>query len=179
MNLFVDIETTGFDYFRNDIISIAMILRGDQEECFRKTYYLKPESKKFWSAKAEEIHKISFNEACSFPAPLDTYNQILTDLSKHFEPHNYVKFVCHARNMFDLKFIHCKLNLVDKLFDFRKYVSSSNYLSTIDLAKDKLPHLDNFKLNTVCKYLDIKLDHHEAMSDANACCEIYQRLRHD
>jgi len=41
-----------------------------------------------------------------------------------------------------------------------------------DVAKKLWPTLINHKLNTVCDHLSIKLNHHEALSDALACAEI-------
>ncbi len=43
---------------------------------------------------------------------------------------------------------------------------------TVKLSRQLCPELTNHKLNTVCAYLDIKLDHHNALSDALACAEI-------
>lgn len=43
---------------------------------------------------------------------------------------------------------------------------------TVQLAKRKLPHLHNHKLNTVAEFLDIELNHHEALSDARAAAQI-------
>ena len=44
---------------------------------------------------------------------------------------------------------------------------------TLRLAREKWPALSNHRLNTLCDYLSIDLDHHEALSDAVACARIF------
>lgn len=50
------------------------------------------------------------------------------------------------------------------------------HLCTVKLSKKHLPFLYNHKLNTVCDYFDIQLDHHEALSDARGCAQIVLHL---
>ncbi len=47
-----------------------------------------------------------------------------------------------------------------------------NYYCTVKMARKVWPDLENHKLNTVSQYLDIKLNHHEASSDARAAALI-------
>lgn len=46
------------------------------------------------------------------------------------------------------------------------------YLCTVRLGRRCYPQLPNHRLNTLCAYLDISLDHHQAGSDSRACAEI-------
>ena len=46
------------------------------------------------------------------------------------------------------------------------------YACTCRMGKRLLPQLPNHKLNTLCDYLGIGLDHHHAGSDSRACGEI-------
>jgi DNA polymerase-3 subunit epsilon len=41
-----------------------------------------------------------------------------------------------------------------------------NYIDTVEIARRMWPFLPNHRLNTVCEYLGIELNHHEALSDA-------------
>ncbi|MGL4292681.1 MAG: 3'-5' exonuclease [Bacteroidales bacterium] len=50
------------------------------------------------------------------------------------------------------------------------------HLCTVKLAKQQLPFLYNHKLNTVCDYFNIELDHHEALSDARGCAKVLLNL---
>lgn len=47
---------------------------------------------------------------------------------------------------------------------------------TVKLAKKSLKHLPNHRLNTVAEYLDIPLNHHDALSDARAAAMIMLQL---
>jgi len=49
------------------------------------------------------------------------------------------------------------------------------YFCTVELTRKLYPHLQNHKLNTVCEYMGISLNHHEASSDARACGLIVQK----
>ena len=46
------------------------------------------------------------------------------------------------------------------------------YLDTVAISRKMYPELYNHKLNTVCQYLDIDLNHHNGKSDALACLMI-------
>ncbi len=44
---------------------------------------------------------------------------------------------------------------------------------TLQCARIRWPDLENHRLDTVSEFLAIELDHHEALSDAMACAQIY------
>lgn len=46
------------------------------------------------------------------------------------------------------------------------------YACTCQMSRKLLPQLCNHRLNTLCDYLDLRLDHHHAGSDSRACGEI-------
>ena len=46
------------------------------------------------------------------------------------------------------------------------------YACTCQMSRRLLPRLPDHKLNTLCEYLDLELDHHRAGSDSRACGEI-------
>ena len=52
----------------------------------------------------------------------------------------------------------------------------TEYLCTCRLAKRVLPHLGNHKLDTLCSYYRLELDHHQADSDALACAQLLLQL---
>lgn len=45
-------------------------------------------------------------------------------------------------------------------------------IDTVEIARKVYPHLPNHRLNTVCNYLEIPLNHHEALSDARGAALI-------
>ena len=52
----------------------------------------------------------------------------------------------------------------------------TEYLCTCRLAKCVLPQLCNHKLDTLCRYYRLELDHHQADSDALACAQLLLRM---
>ena len=72
-------------------------------------------------------------------------------------------------------------------FDMRVLKASLEYyriasdlppaICTCRLSRKKLPELPNPRLNTVSDYLDIPLNHHDALSDARAAALIMLKLK--
>lgn len=52
--------------------------------------------------------------------------------------------------------------------------TEAEYLCTLQIARRVLKSLPNRRLNTICDYLGISLDHHNAGSDSDACAGILQ-----
>lgn len=48
----------------------------------------------------------------------------------------------------------------------------ADYACTVQMGRRQYPRLPNHKLNTLCAYLDIPLEHHRAGSDSRACAEL-------
>lgn len=48
----------------------------------------------------------------------------------------------------------------------------ARYACTCAMGRACYPELSNHKLNTMCAYLDLNLDHHNAGSDSRACGEL-------
>lgn len=65
---------------------------------------------------------------------------------------------------FDLRVLSSCLH--DYHIDWKPQVT---YLCTCRMGKRVYPYLQNHKLNTLCDYLALDLDHHNAGSDSRAC----------
>lgn len=66
--------------------------------------------------------------------------------------------------------------------DLPKFLNSKNsnmICDTLQLARETLPNIDNYKLNTLCEYFNIELNHHNALSNAKACLDLFHHLRGD
>ncbi len=83
-------------------------------------------------------------------------------LSKYFFD---AYFVAHNAD-FDMKVFKscCQAN--------RLPIPNMQYFCSVRLARRFFPYLENHKLNTCANYLDIELNHHNALSDAEACALI-------
>jgi len=62
------------------------------------------------------------------------------------------------------------LNAMCDVYGLKRF--TNKYLDTVIIARKVYPELYNHKLNTVCEYLDISLNHHNGKSDAFACLMI-------
>lgn len=52
------------------------------------------------------------------------------------------------------------------------------YIDTLKLSRQHLANMYNYRLDTVCKRLKVKLKHHHnALDDARACGEVYAKLK--
>ncbi|MBR5731451.1 MAG: 3'-5' exonuclease [Firmicutes bacterium] len=47
-----------------------------------------------------------------------------------------------------------------------------DYVCTVQMGRRVYPRLENHRLDTMCRHLDIPLDHHRAGSDAEACARL-------
>ncbi|WP_052181011.1 3'-5' exonuclease [Alistipes sp. ZOR0009] len=71
---------------------------------------------------------------------------------------------------FDKSVLRQSLEVYDRVCpDFEFYCSHK-------IAKSLMPDLFNYRLSTVCEVLDIRLNHHEAQSDADGCANIILTL---
>ncbi len=104
------------------------------------------------------IHHITYEDVENAPGFLHVYRI----LSKYFFD-SY--FVAHNAQ-FDMNVFRscCIANDLP--------VPNLKYFCSVHLARKFFPYLDNHKLNTCSDYLNIELDHHNAMSDAQACAMI-------
>lgn len=50
------------------------------------------------------------------------------------------------------------------------------YIDTVQAARNIYPHLPNHKLNTLCSYLGIQLNHHDSGSDSRATAELFLNM---
>ena len=169
MKIFCDVESTGFSPWSNSIIACAMI-KIDGDTVSKLITYGAPESIHQWGDKAEEIHGIPLVKAVRFQHHSLMLNEILDFIDKPVS-----EFWYHGKGKFDYKFLLAAFCKINRPYDFIRLVDISRVKSTAQLAKESL-QLPNFKLNTVCDYYNIELNHHEVFSDAKACYQIWRRL---
>lgn len=53
-----------------------------------------------------------------------------------------------------------------------EWKASARYVCTCQMGRKCYPQLPNHRLNTLCDYLGIGLEHHQAGSDSRACAEL-------
>jgi DNA polymerase-3 subunit epsilon len=65
--------------------------------------------------------------------------------------------------------------LYSTAYHFNMELPAFNWVCTVDVSRVTWPDLENHKLSTVARHLEIPLNHHDAASDAEACANIYLR----
>jgi DNA polymerase-3 subunit epsilon len=174
LKLAVDLETTGFHKYKNEVIEIGAVEILENKTLGRSFQaYLKPTRMQYYGG--EEAHGISAKKALKFPSRRETlikFLEFLVPIKDYFS----LEFIQHADNNFDFDFLkNCFIeeSLHDSFFTAFDY---NKTFSTLDLARKKLD-IKSKSLPDVCNYLDIRMErHHSALSDAMACAQIYCKL---
>jgi DNA polymerase III alpha subunit (gram-positive type) len=176
---FVDIETTGLDYFRNEILVMSISFCDySLNEVDSVLIKFKPQNLSSWSMEAQSVHKITKEQAMAFQDAKISWKMFFDFISCYG---NNSPLVCHAKwfNLyFDSAFINAQCFLMDKLYQKRKFVSDKT-LSTHTIAKhlrrvSSVASTEKLSLDALCKVHNIKLDHHNAESDRQACQALFK-----
>ena len=171
MKIFFDVETTGFDYLRNDIISCSMIKTDDSLNIREKLYETaRPEFNEFYSTNAEEIHGFNKREMRKFQSQESFVDKII----KFFGQELY-NLVSHTNNNFDYRMLLGSFLKVGKPHKLQ-YALIKNE-STIKLGRNA-----GYKKNSLDLWADrinFTLDHHNAESDTLCCYNVYKYLTKD
>ena len=187
--LFVDVETTGIDYQKNDIWQIAAIMEIDGQEVDSINLKFQPPKDIIVDPEIFKTCKITNDELFSFPMNSDeAYEALVEFLNKHisrFDKEDKA-FICGYNSTFDIQFLRqffIKHN--------NNFYGSYFYPGSLDLMvlcleflKDIRQHLPNFKLETLYQVFtkmnlikEIDGNAHDAFFDIKATKEIYNLLR--
>jgi len=154
-----DVETPNHN--NNSLCSIGLVHVEDGLVTFQKEYLVNPEADFDFSNVL--IHGIT--EEMVYNAP--TFPQIWKEIAPFFDglliAHNAV---------FDLSVIKASL------FRHDLFIPEMYYVCTVLLARRHIPRerYGSHRLNDLSRGLGITLDHHHALSDADACREIFEHL---
>jgi DNA polymerase III epsilon subunit-like protein len=181
---FVDLETTGLDAWQNETITLSMSVCDlkERKQLDEIELQFRPEAMQFWGDKAEEVHRITKSRALTFP-PRDEGRKKLLSFFEAYKLETPQLICCHAlsfkgQGLFDWNFLRREFDKVEMNYELDKYFHDVH--STVNFAKELQKkgkiNLENNKLDTICRYFDIPLDHHDAKSDRLACQEIYWRF---
>ncbi len=155
-----DIETTGFSPEKNRIIEIGAVKVVDGQITDKFSSFVNPDVPIPF-----EIEQLTgINDNMVLPAP-----RIDAALPDFLEFCGDSVLVAHNA-AFDISFI--SHNAIRLNLEF-----SPTVLDTVALARHLLPSLNRFKLDTVAKALNIRLEsHHRAVDDAGATAEIFAKF---
>jgi DNA polymerase-3 subunit epsilon len=158
----IDFETANSQ--RSSPCEIGLVKVENFEIVDRKSYLIKPRDN-YFDFYNTFLHGIDESMVENEPEFDVIYNQ----LKPYFESY---PIIAHNAS-FDISVLRHTLDLYDIEYP------ETNYSCTYQMAREAFKGLFSFKLDSVCNYLGIKLDHHRALSDAEACAEVAIRIFQD
>ena len=155
----IDFETANSKRYSACEIGIVKVV--DYKICEKKSFLIRPKDNYFeWMN--TQIHGIDENRVKNEPE----FDKIYPKLREDF---NNFPIVAHNAS-FDISVLRHTLDLYDLPYPKTKYSC------TYQMSKAKLSGCLSYRLDSICSFLNIDLDHHKAISDANACAEIAIKL---
>ena len=151
--LAIDFETA--DYGADSACALGMVSIEDGVVAWRGSYLIRPPRRRFVFT---YIHGLEWNDVKNAPA----FSDLIPEISKRILESN---FIAAHNAAFDRKVLlscYARAGVQPPCF---------NTICTVRLAKKELGFA-RAPLTTVCGELGIELNHHEALSDANACAQI-------
>jgi DNA polymerase III epsilon subunit-like protein len=175
MQLVFDIETSGFDPIRNDIVSMCALVIDDNLNILGEFYELvAPEFNEFYSQDAEKIHGLSRRLLSRQQNPIAFLDKLLLFLKSYAGQGKYLS-IFHALRRFDLNFLLLYGLKHNRLYELREFILDDYYASTIEMAR-KAGYRQN-KLSEWAHRIGFDLDHHDARSDTHCALHVYKFLK--
>lgn len=169
-----DLETTGTDSLRNEILTLSIAACDRQGEIDSLELKMRPEYD-FWDAEAEKIHGISRFEAERFMPQIEGAKKLIDFLSKYPDS----MLVCHAAMMFNSLFdVNFLLQFLNKYSRHNALLSKTIIqTSTIVwfrwLDRCGIESNSAYDLASLCRKYAIELKHHDASSDRLATQKLF------
>lgn len=151
MSLFTAIDFETATGYRNSICQIGLVKVENGIIIEEINVLIQPPENFYWS-QFTDIHGISSKETITAPA----FNQVWQILKPHIENQDVV-----AHNGFGFDFPVLEKTLEHYSLPIPNY----NKICTYKIYRSNLANL--------CKEHKIQLNHHDALSDAKACAELY------
>lgn len=167
----IDFETANSK--RASVCSIGFVVEEQGEIIIEKEILVNPQTE--FSKMNTRIHGITPLDVKDAP----TWDIAWKEVEEYITPSTLV--IAHNLRSMELSCIRQECDRYNMLLpDFAKlkYDNKMAY-DTLKIAKENLPDFENYKLSTLTKHFDIDLDHHNALSDAKACLELFHHLRGD
>lgn len=177
---YLDVESTGLDPQKHDIIQLAYIIEIDGEVKDRGVFHIQPFNYKTIDQSALEISHTTVKDLLMYPEPREVYKKLTSLLDKYIDKYNKQdKFSPGGFNVnFDKEFLkNFFLKNNDKYFgSYFDYhiLDPVTFLYLLDYKG--LLKLENYKLVTVCKHFNIPIEAHDALSDIEATRKVILKL---
>lgn len=177
MRHYLDIESSGLNYWTNSIISLAWIITDDNNDKVAEFYdeCAPDKGSKVWNMEAEKIHKFTEIDQRKKQPALDMCKKLLEFWKVNKVTDANIRY--HANANFDTRHLFAMFfkAMEHNYYDLYKYINPSDHVNTIPLVKSKIS-LKSYSLDSIANYLNIPLAHHNALSDTNCLVGICKEL---
>lgn len=179
---FVDVETTGLDTRKCDIIQLSYIIEDKGVVKDSGNVLMQPLDYSSIQMKALEVNGMTVEQIKTFQSAQDGHLEYLEPLCRYInqdDPNDQYTIVAYNAT-FDSEFIRQNFwknnnKHFGRIFDYRS-IDPMNIILYL-WRRGELPGLENIKLKTVCAYLGIPLTNaHNAKSDVQALYNLFQWL---
>ena len=151
--LAIDFETA--NQSRDSACSLGLVRVEKNKIVHKEVHLIQPPYRDFMFT---YIHGITWKDVASAP----TFQELWKDIASHFEGIDFL--VAH-----NAKFDAGVLKACCERYQIT--MPTPSFKCTVQVARSQW-NIYPTKLPDVCRHLDIKLNHHEALSDALACAHI-------
>lgn len=152
----MDFETA--NHQRHSACSLALVMVRDSKIVGEYYSLIQPETSFFW--RNIQIHGIKPQDVKTAPK----FPEVWESIAQYFNPYSLI--IAHNAPFDNGVLAGC--------LDYYN-LEQPHYLTldTVRTSRKFYQNLPNYRLNTVCGYLDIPLlNHHDALEDSRACAEI-------
>jgi DNA polymerase III epsilon subunit-like protein len=183
---FIDLESTGFETFRHEIITLACIFQGKEQ-----VFYFRPTHPDNYGA--VEIHGITLEEAMEFPDRRSSWR----DFYEFIKDANYL--CCYSNNkdnkgmvyQFDIAHLKAELAIIsyEKYLEFCRKFTPPKMIDVYQMAREayragylgNLKKTDNnrprFSLDSLAQNFGLEFKHHDALEDVRVTKLVYEELK--
>lgn len=155
----IDFETANNN--KSSICSCGIVMVKDGEVQEKKHFLIRPNVLKF-NKRNTDIHGLSIKDVEDKP----TFDKLWPEIKEFI---NDELVVAHNAS-FDLTALRAVLD------SYRLDYPNIDYICTVHLAKKTVKDVANHKLNTLAQHFSIPLNHHDALSDAEACARLVCKI---
>ncbi|AFH49642.1 DNA polymerase III subunit epsilon [Ignavibacterium album JCM 16511] len=151
--LAIDFETA--NYYRDSACALGLVRVENCKIVAKESFLIRPPSQWFVFT---DLHGITWEDVKDAP----TFSELWPDIKKYFRG---VDFITAHNAPFD------RSVLMKCCERYRIEPPQKPFICTMQLSRS-FWGFEYYRLNDVCDYFSIQLNHHEALSDALACAKI-------
>lgn len=163
----IDFETANSQ--RDSVCSIGFVVQEDEEILFEKEILVNPNCE--FSKRNIRIHGITPTDVINCP----DWSEAWPEVEQYITSKTLV--IAHNLRSMELPCIRKECERYNMPIPPFAQLRSKMAYDTLKLSKDLLPSAKDHKLSTLTEMYNIELDHHNALSDAKACLELFNILQ--